>query len=444
MKVFFVSLGCDKNLVDSEVMLGSLTKNNYIITNNEQDADIIVVNTCGFINDAKEESINTILEMAEYKKYAKCKVLIVTGCLAQRYQEELIKEIEEIDAILGTSSYDDIILAIQKVIKGQKFKSFKDIHNSPFEMENRVLTTGGYYAYLKIAEGCDNHCTYCIIPKLRGRYRSRSMENILHEASYLVQKGVKEIILVAQDTTIYGHDIYNKKMLPELLKKLSMIEGIMWIRLLYCYPEEITQELLEVIKNNDKVCNYLDIPIQHCNDVILKKMARKTNKETILEKIKLIRQIIPNCAIRTTIITGFPSETNEQHQELLEFIKQIQFDRLGVFIYSQEENTKAASMHNQVEDSIKMKRKEEIMLAQQSISKEKSLNMIGKELDILIEGFLPDEKIYVGRSYRDAPEVDGYVFINIPNEIISGTFVKAKIIESDEYDLIGEIMNEFS
>jgi ribosomal protein S12 methylthiotransferase len=441
MKILYVSLGCDKNLVDSEVMLGLIKEQGYQFTDHDEEADIIVVNTCSFINDAKEESINTILEMAEYKKTGNCKALIVTGCLAQRYKNDIIDQIEEVDAILGTSSYDEIVHAIDEALKGEKVSIFKDINEHPKTLSERVVTTGGYFAYLKIAEGCDNLCTYCIIPKLKGKFRSRPMEDLVAEATTLAQKGIKELILVAQDTTLYGVDLYDgKQMLPQLLEQLSAIEGIQWIRLLYCYPEAITDELIMAMKQLPNVCHYFDLPIQHAHDEILKKMGRKTTQASIRRTIEKIKAQLPNVALRTTLITGFPGETEEQHEAVIEFIKDIGFDRLGVFTYSQEEDTPAALLPDQIDEEIKKERQEEIMLVQQRISEEKSKEMIGKELEVLIEGWLPDEEVYIGRSYKDAPNVDGYVFLSANKELISGDLVQVKITEASEYDLIGEMI----
>ncbi|TCK97956.1 SSU ribosomal protein S12P methylthiotransferase [Natranaerovirga hydrolytica] len=439
MKIMFVSLGCDKNLVDSEVMLGLIKEKSYELTNMEEEADIIVVNTCCFINDAKEESIQTILEMAEYKK-GKCKVLIAAGCLSERYKDEILKEIPEVDALLGTSSYDEILNAIDKALEGKKFTSYKDINDNLLTYKDRVNTTGGYYSYVKIAEGCDKHCTYCIIPSLRGKYKSRPVEVIVEEVKNLVSKGIKEIILVAQDTTVYGIDLYGEYKIAQLLESLCTIEDLKWIRLLYCYPEEISDALLEVMKNNEKVCKYLDIPIQHADDDILKQMGRKTTQEMLVNKINKIREMVPEIAIRTTLITGFPGETKQQHETVIDFVKKMQFDRLGVFNYSQEEDTPAARLPEQIEESIKNKRREEIMMIQQEISKEKTASMIGKTIEVLIEGYLPEDRVYIGRSYKDAPGVDGYVFVKSDIEIISGEFVKAKVNETSEYDLIGEMI----
>lgn len=444
MKVLFVSLGCDKNLVDSEVMLGLLTENNYEITNEDSEADAIVVNTCCFIHDAKEESITTILEMAELKKTAKLKALIVTGCLAERYKEEIQKEIPEVDVVLGSSSYDAIVETMNMALEGHADNVYKDINYLPKSNNNRVITTGNYMAYLKIAEGCDKRCTYCIIPYIRGNYRSVPMEDIISEAKRLVSTGIKEIVLVAQETTVYGKDIYGKKKLPDLLNKLCEIDGLKWIRLLYCYPEEITDELIETIKVQDKICNYIDMPIQHCEDTILRRMGRRTNKEHLVEVINKLRTNIPDIAIRTTLITGFPGETKEEFENLLDFVDEMEFDRLGVFPYSPEEDTKAATFDNQIDEQVKIQRKDEIMELQQEISYEQDQKMIGKVLEVLVEGYLYEENVYIGRSYKDAPKVDGYIFFTSPEEIISGTFVNVKITEAKEYDLIGEVYYEFT
>ncbi len=439
MNILFVSLGCDKNLVDSEVMLGIVRDRGYQITNDENEADIIVVNTCCFINDAKEESVNTILEMAEYKKTGRCKVLIVTGCMAQRYHDEITAEIPEVDGMVGTSSYEAIASVIDEALAGN--------HRAIFSMEDaegssakRVMTTGGYFAYIKIAEGCDKHCTYCIIPTLRGSYKSRPMENIVAEAELLAKEGVKELILVAQETTLYGVDLYGSKQLPKLLKELVKIEGLEWIRLLYCYPEEITDELIQVIKEEEKICNYLDMPIQHASDNILKRMARRTTKEELEIIIAKLKANIPDIALRTTIITGFPGETEEDHETVMEFIDEMEFDRLGVFTYSMEEGTPAAKLEDQIDEEVKEARKEDIMLLQQEISLDNAERMIGRELKILIEGKLPEDNIYIGRSYKDAPNVDGYVFVTSEDELLSGDFVNARITEAREYDLIGEVI----
>lgn len=438
MKILFISLGCDKNLVDTEEMLGILRSEGYEFTDDEQDADIIVVNTCCFINDAKEESINTICEMAECKKHYNCKVLIVTGCLAQRYKEEIIKEIPEVDGILGTSSYDEIVRIITDAMDGKKSAEFKDLNRLPEVYTDRIITTGGYYAYLKIAEGCDKNCTYCIIPKIRGHYRSIPMERLAEQGEKLAEAGVKELILVAQETTLYGRDLYGEKSLHKLLERLCRIEGIKFIRILYCYPEEIYDELIDTIKREKKVCHYLDMPIQHCNDEILRRMGRRTNKEQLKGIVKKLRSEIPDIILRTTLISGFPGETREAHRELLEFVDEMEFDRLGVFPYSPEENTPAAEFTNQVDEQTKEDRKNEIMELQQEIAFEKSENVIGRELIAMIEGKVADENAYVGRTYMDAPGVDGYVFVNSDEELMTGDMVKVKITAASDYDLIGE------
>lgn len=439
MKILFISLGCDKNLVDSEEMLGMLRKEHFEFTDDETEADIIVINTCCFVNDAKEESIETILQMAEYRKNGVCKALIVTGCLAQRYKDEIIKEIPEVDAVLGTSSYDSIVDAVKTALEGGRYELYSSLDKLIVEEKDRVLTTGGYFAYLKIAEGCNKSCSYCIIPKIRGRYRSVPMEELISSAEQLVRGGAKELILVAQETTLYGVDLYGKKMLPELLKKLCEISGLVWIRLLYCYPEEITDELIGVIKSESKICKYIDMPIQHANDRILKLMGRRTDKEELTEKISKIRKEIPEIVIRTTLISGFPTETEEEHEELLDFVDEMEFDRLGVFTYSPEENTKAAEMQGQIPEEIKEKRRNEVMELQQDIVFEKGEAMIGKKVPVMIEGKLVDENVYIGRTYMDAPGVDGNIFVVTDEELLTGDFVKVLITGSKDYDLIGEI-----
>ena len=460
MNILFVSLGCDKNLVDSEVMLGLIKEKGFLITGEEKEADFIVVNTCCFINDAKEESINTILEMAEYKKTGKLKGLIVTGCMAQRYKEDILNEINEVDAILGTSSYNEIVNVMEDVLAGKKTVSVKEPEDTQAVSTSRINTTGGYFSYLKIAEGCDKHCTYCIIPKIRGNYRSVPIDRLLKEAEDLVRGGVKELILVAQETTLYGKDIYGKKSLPELLKALCKIEGLEWIRLLYSYPEEITDELIEVMKSEDKICNYLDMPIQHASDNILKRMGRRTSKEELEGIITRLRRSIPDISLRTTLITGFPGETDEEHEELKEFINEMKFDRLGVFTYSKEEDTPAAKMKNQIRKHIKKRRQVEIMELQQEIAFEHAKDMIGRKLKVMIEGKIPEENldehlvnekdrleaygspynIYIGRTYMDAPNVDGYIFVRAGGELMSGEFVDAMVTDAKEYDLIGELI----
>ena len=446
MNILFISLGCDKNLVDTEVMLGILAARGHQMVDDETLADVIVVNTCCFIHDAKEESIQNILDMAELKKTGTLKALIVTGCLAQRYQEEILKEIPEVDAVLGTTSYEDIGSVIDKVLgsspmeRGDARMTMKDIDYLPEVKEKRLVTTGGHFAYLKIAEGCDKHCTYCIIPKIRGNYRSVPMERLIKEAEQLSEAGVKELILVAQETTLYGKDIYGEKKLPELLRKLCEVKGIQWIRILYCYPEEITEELIQVIKEEPKICHYLDLPIQHANDDILKKMGRRTSKKQLQEIVARLRQEIPDICIRTTLITGFPGETKEQQEELMEFVDTMEFERLGVFTYSPEEDTPAAGMEGQIEEEVKEERRAELMELQQDIVFEQAQDMIGKELLVMIEGKVADENAYVGRTYRDAPNVDGLIFVNTDQELLSGDFAKVRVTGAEEYDLIGELL----
>lgn len=439
-KILFISLGCDKNLVDSEVMLGILADRGFEMTDTEDDADIIIINTCCFINDAKEESINTILEMAEYKKTDPCKALIVTGCLAQRYKQEIVDEIPEVDAVIGTSKYDEIFDAVDQALKGSHFLDVDDLDRLPSVPGKRILTTGGHYAHLKIAEGCDKHCTYCIIPKIRGNYRSVPMEQLLAEAASLAEQGVKELILVAQETTLYGVDLYGKKSLHILLKELAKIKGIRWIRILYCYPEELYPELIETIKNEKKVCHYLDMPIQHASDAILKRMGRRTTKAQLKETVSLLRKEIPDIVLRTTLIAGFPGETQKQHEELMEFVDEMEFERLGVFAYSPEENTPAASMPDQIPEEIKEERRDAILELQQEIAFDKAADMVGRTLYAMIEGKVADEPAYVARTYADSPDIDGYVFVNTGEMLMSGDFVKVKITGSAEYDLIGELV----
>ena len=444
MKLLFVSLGCDKNLVDSEEMLGLLTRNGHEIVDDETMADAIIVNTCCFIGDAKEESVNTILEMAEYKKAGSCKVLIVTGCMAQRYKEEIIQEIPEVDAVLGTTSYGEILKAMETAKAGKHFQKFKDIDYLPEDLGRRVLTTGGHYGYLKIAEGCDKHCTYCIIPKLRGRYRSVPMERLLKQAMDMAEQGVKELILVAQETTVYGKDLYGKKSLHILLKELCKIQGIRWIRILYCYPEEIYDELIQVMKEEEKICNYLDLPIQHASDPVLKRMGRRTTKAELVEIIEKLRSEIPDIILRTTLITGFPGETEEDHQELMDFVNQMEFDRLGVFTYSQEEDTPAASMEGQIPEELKEERKDQLMELQQEISLEKGQQRVGQVVSVMIEGQISGESAYIGRTYGDAPKVDGYIFVQTGELLVTGDFVNVRITGALEYDLIGELEDEYT
>ena len=440
MNILFISLGCDKNLVDSEVMLGLLDKKGYQIVDSEEDADIIVVNTCCFIHDAKEESIQTILQMAEYKKEGKLKALIVTGCLAQRYQQEIIDEIPEVDAVLGTTSYDHIVEAVEEALAGNGHVVLEDVDALPDVKEKRLVTTGGHYAYMKIAEGCDKHCTYCIIPKLRGNYRSVPMEKLLAEAKDLADQGVKELILVAQETTVYGKDLYGEKSLHKLLRELCKISGIQWIRILYCYPEEIYDELIQTIKEEKKVCHYLDLPIQHASDAVLKRMGRRTSKAQLVEIIEKLRKEIPDISLRTTLITGFPGETQEQHEELKDFVDEMEFDRLGVFTYSPEEDTPAATMTEQIPEEVKEDRQAELMELQQEIAFDLAEDMVGREVLVMIEGKVADENAYVGRTYKDAPNVDGLIFINTDEELMSGDFARVRVTGALEYDLIGELI----
>ena len=435
MKILFVSLGCDKNLVDSEVMLGLLRDRQHEITNDESQAEVIVVNTCSFIHDAKEESIQTILEMAELKTTGVCRLLIVTGCLAEKYKQEILDELPEVDAVVGTTAYDAICDVIDQSLKGERVQAFESIDRLPIVNTRRVLTTGGYSSYLKIGEGCDKYCTYCIIPKLRGTYRSVPMDVVLNEARMLAEAGIRELNIVAQETTTWGKDLYGEKRLHVLLKELCKIEGIQWIRLLYCYPEEITDDLIQVIKEEPKICHYLDMPIQHSSDSILKRMGRRTSRAELEAVIGKLRQEIPDITLRTTLITGFPGETEEDHEILKAFIEEMRFDRLGVFTYSAEEGTPAEKMPDQVPEEVKEERRDELMLLQQEISAEKTADMVGRTLEVLVEGRIPEEGVYVGRTYRDAPEVDGYIFLNAEEDIISGDFVTAAVTGADEYDL---------
>lgn len=447
MKILFTSLGCDKNLVDTEVMLGELAKEGYSFTDEEEQADIVIVNTCCFIRDAKEESIETILEMAELKKAGQIRALLVTGCLAQRYREEIQAEIPEVDAILGISDIHSIAQAVREVLAGRarnhigknedgdkKELARKAESNSKAK---RIVTTGGHYAYLKIAEGCDKHCTYCIIPKIRGAYRSVPMENLLEEARTLVEGGVRELILVAQETTLYGVDLYGKKMLPELLKKLCQIEALHWLRILYCYPEEITKELVDIIGQEPKICHYLDIPIQHASDAVLKRMGRHTTEDDLRRIVTMLREEIPDICLRTTLISGFPGETQEDFVKLYQFVNEMEFDRLGVFAYSLEEDTPAALLPNQIAEEVKEKRRDELMELQQEIVFEKAEGKEGQILEAVVEGYLAEDGVYVARTYMDAPNVDGYLFFSSEREIDSGSFVTVQVTGSNGYDLTG-------
>ena len=455
--VLFVSLGCDKNLVDSEKMLGLLNEAGYRVAQEESEADAIVVNTCCFIHDAKEESVETILEMAEWKKKGRLKALIVTGCMAQRYQDEIQQEIPEVDAVIGTTGYTEIVPILDEIlaeaeasqkeaaVEEPKEKSFVNCCPSidllPASLaDKRVVTTGGYTAYLKIAEGCNKRCTYCIIPYIRGHYRSFPMEDLLEEARKLAEGGVKELILIAQETTVYGMDCYGRKALPELLTKLCEIEGIEWIRILYCYPEEITDELIAVMKKEKKICHYLDIPIQHSEDTILKRMGRRTNRAELVSLVEKLRKEIPDIVLRTTLITGFPGETEEEFKNMVDFVDSMEFDRLGVFPYSAEEGTKAAEMDGQITEEVKESRRDEIMALQQEISADKAASRIDDEMSVLIEGYLYEDDIYIGRTYMDAPKVDGNVFVRAEEELISGDIVPVRITGANEYYLMGDVI----
>jgi len=448
IKLFCVSLGCDKNLVDTEKMLGVAGGLGVSFTDDETEADAILINTCCFIGDAKEESVNTILEMARYKEEGKCRALIVAGCLAQRYKQEIIDEIPEVDAILGTTSYEEIgnvltrLFGEEKEKKEEHISCFHDLKELPETAKKRVMTTGGHYAFLKIAEGCDKRCSYCIIPYLRGPYRSVPMEQLLAEARELAENGVRELILVAQETTLYGKDLYGEKTLPKLLHELAQIDGIEWIRIQYCYPEEITDELIQAIKTEEKVCHYLDIPIQHASDRILKRMGRRTHKAELKERIGALRREIPDIALRTTFICGFPGETEEDHEELMEFVDEMEFERVGVFTYSAEEDTPAYSYPDQIPEEVKEERRADVMELQQEIAFEHCENMVGKVLDVMIEGKVADEPAYVGRTYMDAPNVDGLIFVNADEMLMSGDFVRVKVTGANEYDLIGEVYHE--
>lgn len=440
MKILFISLGCDKNTVDSEMMLGILSEHGYEITDSNEDADAVVINTCCFIGDAKQESIDNIVAMGELKKSGQLKAIVVTGCLGQRYTEEIHESLPEVDAILGISSFDKVAQVLDELLKDKKEKCediIESINAPAICGHNRLLSTGGHYAYLKIAEGCNKRCTYCVIPSVRGNYRSVPMETLVNEARNLVERGVKEIILVAQETTIYGIDLYKKKALPELIKKLAEIEELRWIRIMYCYPEEITDELIETIKNEPKVCHYLDIPIQHASDRILKAMARKTTRAEITERIAKMRKEIPDIALRTSLITGFPGEKKADHKIMIDFVKEIGFDRLGVFTYSREEGTKAAKSKGQVWEFIKRKRRDAVMALQQGIAFDKAASLAGETVEVMIEGKLVKEDIYVGRTYKDAPGVDGMIFVESDRDLLSGDFIKVKITDSKDYDLVG-------
>lgn len=442
MKILFQSLGCDKNLVDTEMMLRLLEDQGATFTDDEEEAEAVIVNTCCFIGDAKEESINTLLEYAERRKKGKIKALVACGCLAQRYAEDIHREIPEVDAIVGTNSITEVVAALKGALAGEQKQFLRDVNETPIAGIPQIVTTGGHFAYLKIAEGCDKHCTYCIIPKVRGKYRSIPMETLIAQAKALADQGVKELILVAQETTLYGVDLYGKKSLPSLLRELAKISGIYWIRILYCYPEEITEELIDVIAEEPKVCHYLDVPIQHASDDVLKRMGRKTDQAALRRMIAHLRERIPDIALRTTLISGFPGETQEDFEELYNFVDEMEFDRLGVFPYSQEEDTAAAIMENQVPEEVKIARRDELMELQQEIAFEKAEEMVGREFVVMIEGKVADEDTYVSRTYRDAPNVDGYLFLNTTANLMTGDLVKVIVTDANEYDLIGEICHE--
>lgn len=443
-KILFISLGCDKNLADSEEMLGLLASHGYQITDDEACADAIVINTCCFIGDAKEESIQTILEMAEYRKSGPCRALVVAGCLAQRYQDEIAAEIPEVDVVLGTTAMEDLLAGLEAALDGRHYEKYRALEHLPQIQAQRVLTTGGHYAYLKIAEGCDKHCTYCIIPKLRGRYRSIPMERLAEQAESLAAQGVRELILVAQETTIYGQDIYGERSLHRLLERLCQIPGLVWIRVLYCYPEELYPKLIDVMAREPKICHYLDIPIQHASDPVLKRMGRRTSRAELEQMIQMLRREIPDIVLRTTLITGFPGETQEDHETLMDFVRDMRFDRLGVFTYSAEEDTPAAVMEGQIPEEVKEARRAQLMELQQEISMEKGERRIGQKMLCMIEGAIPQEGAYVARTYADAPDVDGYLFIKTGEMLMSGNFVQAVVTGAMEYDLIGELENEYA
>ena len=442
MKILFISLGCDKNLVDSEEMLGLLNSRGYTFTDDETEADVIIINTCCFINDAKEESVQTILEMAEYKKTGKCKALIVTGCMAQRYKQEILDEVSEVDQVLGTTAYEKIVEAVDEALAGSRGVEEKPLSYLPQTDAKRMVTTGGHYAYLKIAEGCNKCCTYCIIPKLRGRYRSVPMERLIEQAKELAAQGVKELILVAQETTVYGVDLYGKKSLHLLLEQLCRISGLRWIRILYCYPEEIYEDLIQTMKREEKICHYLDLPIQHASDAVLRRMGRRTTRADLEQIVTHLREEIPDIVLRTTLIAGFPGETEEQHQEVMEFIDEMEFDRLGVFTYSQEEDTPAASMPDQIDEETKLNWQEELMELQQEIAFDRAEERTGSVVTAMIEGKVADEDAYVARTYGDAPTVDGLLFVQTTEELNSGDFVRVRITGAVEYDLIGELTED--
>ncbi len=441
-KISFVSLGCDKNLIDSEIMLGLIDEEGYTITYDDSEADVIIINSCGFIMDANQEAIDKILEMADYKRDGRCKALIVTGCMAQRYKDEIFDSLPEVDAVVGTGDFENIGVVIKRLLGGEKqveLVTDKEHLLNPDNSYKRIITTGGF-SYLKIAEGCDNHCTYCTIPSLRGHYRSRTIESLVKEATILAEKGVRELILIAQDTSLYGQDLYGEKALPKLLRKLSEIEDIKWLRILYCYPENVTDELIDEMANNPKVLHYVDMPIQHSEDRILKLMGRRSTKDGLKKTINKMREKMPDMCIRTTLITGFPTETDEEFEAQCQFIKEVGFDRLGVFTYSAEEGTPAAKMSGQIDEEIKADRKDYILQLQRGISAEICEKYVGRTLEVIVEGKIDgdEDNIYCGRSYRDCYEIDGFVFFKSDEELIAGDFYNIKITEAGDYDLIGE------
>ena len=440
MKILFVSLGCDKNRVDAEKMLGLLSGQGWQLTDDELEADVIVINTCCFINEAKEESIRNILEYARCKEEGHCRALICTGCMAQRYAEEIREELPEVDAVVGTTAYDRIAEVIQEALRGERSQVMDDLSRLALPQGERILTTGGHYAFLKIAEGCDKHCTYCAIPSMRGPYRSVPREILIREAEDLASKGVKELILVAQETTLYGTDLYGRRCLHELIRDLAQIRGIFWIRVLYCYPEEIYEDLIRCMKTEKKFLHYLDLPIQHANDEILRRMGRRTTREDLKRIIRHLRDEIPDIVLRTTLITGFPGESREQFEDVCRFINEMEFNRLGVFPYSQEEGTPAARLPDQIDEETKLSRMDELMELQQEIAFDLENEMIGREMDVMIEGQVAGENAYIARSYGDAPDVDGYVFLNTDETLVTGDFARVRITGASDYDLIGELL----
>lgn len=448
MNILMVSLGCDKNLCDSEAMLGLLAKHNYNITNDEQEADAIIVNTCSFIKDAMEESVNTVLEMAKLKQQ-NLKYLIVTGCMAQRFKDEIFDEIPEIDACLGTSSFDKILDVIEElkardgIENAEEISVYDDIDRlATITESNKVITSGTFMGYLKIAEGCDKFCTYCVIPHIRGHYRSVPMEQLLKEAEYMASQSIEELVLVAQETTCYGKDLYGEKRLHVLVRELAKIDGIKWIRLMYCYPEEIYDELIDCFKEEPKLLHYIDMPMQHSEDAILKRMGRRTDRASIEAVIGKLREAAPDIAIRTSLIAGFPGETQEEHEALMAFLDEQELDRVGVFTYSREDGTPAATFENQIDEETAEQWRNEIMELQQEISLDKNETFVGKIMQVIIEGYSSDDDVYVGRTYRDAPGVDGLVFVNCDYELMSGQIVDVRINEVGPYDMIGGIVDE--